>query len=31
MLFEAVRLSEALAPDEGQHKRRGARRPAHVS
>jgi DNA-binding transcriptional ArsR family regulator len=30
MLFEAIRLSEALAPDEGQHRRRGARRPAHV-
>jgi DNA-binding transcriptional ArsR family regulator len=30
MLFEAIRLSEALAGDEGQHKRRGARRPARV-
>jgi DNA-binding transcriptional ArsR family regulator len=32
MLFEAIRLSEALAGDEdqSQHKRRGGRRPAHV-
>jgi DNA-binding transcriptional ArsR family regulator len=32
MLFEAIRLSQALAGDEdkSQHKRRGARRPARV-
>jgi DNA-binding transcriptional ArsR family regulator len=30
MLFEAIRLSEALAGDEGEHKRRGARRPARA-
>ena len=30
MLFEAIRLSEALAGDEVEHKRRGARRPART-
>jgi DNA-binding transcriptional ArsR family regulator len=30
MFFEAIRLSEALGSDDGQHKRRGSRRRARV-